>query len=50
MKVKDLIELLLKCNQEADVIAYDADTEDYEDVTGIDYSETVVEIQTDDNS
>lgn len=50
MTVKALIELLLECNLEAEVIAFDANTQDYEDITGIDYTETVVEIQTDDNS
>lgn len=47
MTVKELIEQLKIVNQDAEVTAYDGDTETYEPVTGIIYSEDNVELQTD---
>ena len=49
MKVKDLIELLKKAPPEADVLAYDPNSESMEEVTGMIYggSDFIVELQTD---
>lgn len=47
MTVKELIEQLQKVNQEAEVTAYDPDTETYEPVTGMIISEDKIELNTD---
>lgn len=48
MTVKQLIDLLQKANPEAIVRAWDGDSGDKEEVTGILYDDAEVEIQTDD--
>lgn len=47
MTVEQLIELLQKQNPKAIVYAYDGDSENIEEVTGILFDEKQVEIQTD---
>lgn len=51
MKVHALIELLRYCNQNAEVTAFDADSEAFEPVTGLIHDDNdVVELHTDDIS
>jgi len=48
MKVEDLIELLKLCHPKAIVRAWDGDSGDIEEVTGITYNDAEVQIHTDD--
>jgi hypothetical protein len=52
MKVSHLIKLLQNCHQDDEVVAWDADSESWEYVTGLVYGgeDGLVEIYTDDNS
>ena len=45
MKVKDLIEMLKKANPESKVFAYDGDSGEYEEVSGMIYDESDRDIQ-----
>ena len=50
MTVKELIDLLLKCNPDAIVKAYDEYLQCPEEITGIIFDKYEVEIQTDDTN
>lgn len=50
MTVRDLIERLKDMNPDAIVRAYDADSEQFEPITGLLFCHDDVSLQTDDNS
>lgn len=50
MTVRQLLELLQKCHPDAVVRAWDGDSGDMEEVTGITYDDAEVQIHTDDIS
>ena len=47
MTVKDFIKMLSDLPQDAKVVAWDADSDDYQEVSGVVYDDGTAELQTD---